>query len=245
MLFWPVLVIGVAIAVLVVVGPPSDGVYDPTLYRTQIAFGAVLAGLLALFSIGRILVRGGRRALMHLAIWIGAVGGIGTAFLFQDHAEVIINRIRAELIPTVAVSRSEGGTELRRAWDGHYRAEAAVNGIEITLMIDTGASMVLIPYEDVARLGIDPKSLDYSIPVTTANGRSSVAPVTLSSIKIGEIAVFEIPAAVAQPGRLKMGLLGMSFLDRLDETIFRGDKLILRQHGVTDEPRDEVLLNSN
>lgn len=244
MLFWPVLVIGVAIAVLVIVGPPSDGIYDPTLYRTQIAYVAVLAGLLALFSIGRILVRGGRRALMHLAIWIGAIGGLGTAFLFQHEAELIVGRIRAELIPTVAVSRSEG-TELRRAWDGHYRAEAAVNGVDITLMVDTGASMVLIPYEDVAKLGIDPKSLDYSIPVTTANGSSSVAPVTLSSIKIGEIAVFEVPAAVAQPGRLRMGLLGMSFLDRLDETTFRGDRLILRQYGVSEERRDEVLLNPN
>jgi aspartyl protease family protein len=244
MLFWPVLVIAVAVVVLITVGPPTDGIYDPSLYRTQIAYGAVLAGLLALFSIGRILLRGGRRALMHLAIWIGAAGGIGTAFLFQDQASQIVDRVRAELIPTVAVSRSEG-TELRRAWDGHYRADSLVNGVEITLMVDTGASMVLLPYEDVARLGIDPKSLDYSIPVTTANGRSSVAPVTLSSIKIGEIAVFDVPAAVAQPGRLKMGLLGMSFLDRLDETTFRGDRLILRQFGTAEGNRDEVLVNSN
>jgi aspartyl protease family protein len=96
-------------------------------------------------------------------------------------------------------------------------------------MIDTGASMVLIPYEQAASIGINPDTLDYSMPVTTANGRSSVAPIRLSSIKIGPIAVFDIPAAVAQPGRLKTGLLGMSFLDRLAETSFQGDRLILRQ----------------
>ena len=35
-------------------------------------------------------------------------------------------------------------------------------------------------------------------------------------------------AAVAQPGRLKTGLLGMSFLEKLDETSFRKDRLLLR-----------------
>ena len=97
-------------------------------------------------------------------------------------------------------------------------------------MLDPGASMVLIPYEPAARIGINPDTLDFSLPVTTANGRSSVAPIRLSSIKIGPIAVFDVAAAVARPGQLKTGLLGMSFLDLLAETTFKGDRLILRQH---------------
>jgi len=129
----------------------------------------------------------------------------------------------------VALSHTDGEAELRRGWDGHYRADAEINGIELRMMIDTGASMVLIPYEDIAAIGIDPGRLEYSMPVTTANGRSAVAPIRLSSIKVGPIAVFDVPAAVAQPGRLKTGLLGMSFLDRLSETSFQGDRLFLRQ----------------
>ena len=104
-------------------------------------------------------------------------------------------------------------------------------------MIDTGASMVLIPFEQAAAIGINPDTLDYSMPVTTANGRSSVAPVQLSSIKIGPIAVFDVPAAIAQPGLLKTGLLGMSFLDQLEETSFQGDRLFLRQ-GNTEQGGD-------
>ena len=56
----------------------------------------------------------------------------------------------------------------------------------------------------------------------------TVAPVRLSSVKIGPIAVFDLEAAVARPGLLDTGLLGMSFLDRLRESSFRGDRLILR-----------------
>jgi aspartyl protease family protein len=107
------------------------------------------------------------------------VSGLATAFVFRDEATFVVNEIRAELMPSVAVTRAVGEAELRRGWDGHYRADAAVNGVSLNLMIDTGASMVLIPYEDAVTIGIDPETLDFSVPVTTANGRSSVAPVRL------------------------------------------------------------------
>ena len=140
-------------------------------------------------------------------------------------------------MPSVALSRSAGTAEYRRDWDGHYKAKAEVNGVVLELMIDTGASMVLIPHDQAAAIGINLETLEYSMPVITANGRSSVAPVMLSSIKVGSIAVFDVPAAVALPGRLKTGLLGMSFLDKLDEVSFQGNRLILRQ-GRTDEEGD-------
>ncbi|MEM1384157.1 MAG: TIGR02281 family clan AA aspartic protease [Pseudomonadota bacterium] len=165
----------------------------------------------------------------------GIVAGLVTAYVARNDLRDMAAAARGALMPSVALSRTDGETELRRAWDGHYRADAAVNGVTMRMMFDTGASMVLIPYEDAARIGIDPASLTYSMPVTTANGRSSVAPITIASIKIGQIAVFDVSAAVAHPGKLKTALLGMSFIDKLSETSFRGDRLILRQAGVGPE----------
>ncbi|MFQ5565020.1 MAG: TIGR02281 family clan AA aspartic protease [Paracoccaceae bacterium] len=230
MLFWPVLIIGLAILALLLSEPSADTVTIGGREDLRVVYLAVLVTAWAVFGAGRMLLRGGRKTLVHTAVWLGAIAGLLTAFAFRDEAAVIVREIRAELMPSVALSRTAGEAELRRAWDGHYRAEAEVNGVALRLMIDTGASMVLIPYEQAAEIGINPGALDYSMPVTTANGRSSVAPVRLSSIKIGPIAVFDVPAAVAQPGRLKTGLLGMSFLDMLAETSFQGDRLILRQH---------------
>ncbi len=230
MLFWPVLIIGLAVLALLLSEPSLDSVTVGGRTDMRVVYLAVLAAALAIVGAGRLLVRGGRKTLVHSAIWLGVFTGLLTAFAFRDEAAVIVHEIQAELMPSVALSRSVGEAELRRAWDGHYRATAEVNGVEMRLMVDTGASMVLIPFEQVAEIGIDPDTLDFSMPVTTANGRSSVAPIRLSSIKIGPIAVFDVPAAVARPGRLKTGLLGMSFLDRLAETSFRGDRLILRQH---------------
>jgi aspartyl protease family protein len=118
---------------------------------------------------------------------------------------------------------------LERDWDGHYLAEAEVNGVPVTLMVDTGATMVLIPYEQAAAIGLKVDTLDFSMPVTTANGSTMVAPFQISSIRIQHVAVFDIPGAVAQPGRLKTGLLGMSFLEQLGEASVQGNRMILRQ----------------
>ena len=238
MLFWPILIIGLAILALLLSGAPPDGAIDGGQTDMRVVYLTVLSAGLAIAGAGRMLLGGGRKTLVHSAVWLGTVAGLMTAFVFRDEAAIIVQEIRAELMPSVALSRIVGEAELRRGWDGHYRADAEINGVTLRLMIDTGASMVLIPYEQALEIGINPDTLDYSLPVTTANGRSSVAPIQISSIKVGPIAVFNVPAAVAQPGRLKSGLLGMSFLDKLEETTFKGDLLILRQRGP--EPEDEL-----
>ena len=245
MLFWPALIIGLAVLILMLLGAPSNIISVAGETDMRFVYLGVLAAAFAVAGAGRLLLRGGHKTLVHTAVWLGTAAGLLTAFAFRDQAAVIIQDLRAELMPSVALSRVTGEAELRRAWDGHYRAQAEVNGVTMRLMIDTGASMVLIPFEQVAQLGIDPSSLNFSTPVTTANGRSFVAPIRLSSIKIGAIAVFDVPAAVTQPGRLKTGLLGMSFLDKLTETSFQGDRLILRQSGPGQKSRTRRIFNNN
>jgi len=230
MLFWPVMIVGLAVLALLLSAPASDVVVLGDHMDMRAAYLAVLMAALVIMGAGRILLSAGHKRLVHTATWLGAVAGLATAFLFREEATIIVHELRSEFMPSVALSRTNDEAVLGRGWDGHYLAKTEVNGVELRLMIDTGASMVLIPYEQAAAIGIDIDSLDYSMPVTTANGRSAVAPVELSSVRIGPIAVFDVSAAIAQPGRLKTGLLGMSFLDLLAETSFQGDRLILRQH---------------
>ena len=127
-----------------------------------------------------------------------------------------------------AIARGPGEVELTRTWDGHFRAMVAAGGAEAPFLVDTGASLVLIRWEDAGLLGIDMASLNFSTPVLTANGEAMVAPVRMPELRIGAVALRDVRAAVAPPGALHGGLLGMSFLGRLQEITIRGDRIVLR-----------------
>ena len=96
-------------------------------------------------------------------------------------------------------------------------------------MADTGATLVVLTYEDAARLGLSPHSLDFSGLAETANGVSRVAPVTLDRVRVEDITVRDVPAVVAERGALATNLLGMSFLARLKSFQMQGSELILVQ----------------
>jgi aspartyl protease family protein len=89
--------------------------------------------------------------------------------------------------------------------------------------------MVALSYEDTERAGIYLSDSDFTRAVSTANGVARVAPVTLSRVTIGDITVRNVPAAVAEPGRLKTSLLGMSFLSKLSRFDMRSGRLVMQE----------------
>lgn len=111
--------------------------------------------------------------------------------------------------------------------DGHYYARAEINGRPLDVMVDTGASMVALTYEDAERTGLRLRPSDFTARVGTANGVAAVAPVTLDRVTIGRITVRNVQAAVTERGRMDKTLLGMSFLSRLDRVDISSGRLLL------------------
>ena len=119
--------------------------------------------------------------------------------------------------------------EIEAENNGHFNAEAEINGRPIEVMIDTGATMVALSYEDAERAGILLNDADFTRAVSTANGIARVAPVTLDRVSIGNITVRDVPAAVAERGRMRTSLLGMSFLSRLSRFDMRSGRLVMQE----------------
>lgn len=122
---------------------------------------------------------------------------------------------REEPPPTVPVSRTSRTVELKASGYGHFHARVYINGRPIDTMVDTGASLVALPYEDARAAGITVRDSDYTHRVNTANGVARVAIVMLDSVAIEDIVVRNVRAAVAEPGKLTKPLLGMTFLGQL------------------------------
>jgi aspartyl protease family protein len=108
---------------------------------------------------------------------------------------------------------------------GHVVLDAAVNGAPVRLLVDTGASLVTLTPEDAHSAGIAPGELVFNHRVSTANGSARMAPVTLREVRIGQLSIYDVPAAVLE--NLNISLLGMSFLSRLQSYEMREGKLTI------------------
>ncbi|GAA0618182.1 hypothetical protein GCM10009422_11890 [Brevundimonas kwangchunensis] len=119
----------------------------------------------------------------------------------------------AEVPAVVMPARGEPGQVLKAA-DGHYWAEAMIDGRAVRVMVDTGASVVALTPEDAARLGLKLKPEDFTATVVTASGPVAAARVELKAVAVAGTHVDKVEALVVQQG-LPHSLLGMSYLGRL------------------------------
>jgi aspartyl protease family protein len=95
---------------------------------------------------------------------------------------------------------------------GHFIVAGAINGRAVQFMVDTGATLVSMGQADAERLGIDFRQGQRALS-QTANGPVPVYLVTLSSLRIGDVELANVGAAVV-PAPMPGVLLGNSALGR-------------------------------
>jgi aspartyl protease family protein len=201
-------------------GPLSSP--DFSLLAYKIALLAFVAGTMLTLYRERF-----TQAIRAVTLWVlfGLILVAAYSYRFELHA--IGERMLADLLPghtvshgrTVAVARTNGGD---------FAITAEINGARVAMVLDTGASSVVLTRDDAKAAGLPLEVLQYTVNIDTANGRTRAAPVTLDRIAIGSLTERSVDALVAQPGQLKTSLLGMSFLNRLRSWEVSGDRLLLR-----------------
>ncbi|HXG78467.1 MAG TPA: TIGR02281 family clan AA aspartic protease [Methyloceanibacter sp.] len=177
-----------------------------------------------------------RHLLREALVWSGIALGIFALIYFFDDLKATFDP--APNAASVTSQESEPkdspdgfAREVRLKADerGHFVFAADVNGRKATFMADTGATVVVLSYEDAARLGLSPQRLDFTGLAQTANGPARVAPVVLDRVRVRDITVRDVSAVVAEKGALATNLLGMSFLSRLKSFQVQDGELVLVQ----------------
>ena len=107
-----------------------------------------------------------------------------------------------------------------------YIATAAVNGRDVEVLIDTGATQVAVSESLAKRLGL---RRGPSFEVATANGVTTAYATLLDSVRLGNIELHGVKASVVPRMSEPDVLLGMNFLSKLEMTQSNG-QLILRQY---------------
>ena len=231
-LLW-ILLIGLALVLVVMVAQNSQYKIDDKiagLSTDELGSLVYHVGLVVLIGGGVLVLFREKlsKALEAALFWV--MVGLVLAFGYTYRAELrgIADRVMAELMPGRSAQRSERSVEIVRGRGGDFQVAAQVNGTRVAMALDTGASTVVLTQDAAKAAGLPLELLSYDVQIDTANGRTRAASVTLDRITVGEIVERKVPALVAQPGLLRVSLLGMTFLNRLESWEVRGDKLVMR-----------------
>jgi aspartyl protease family protein len=152
---------------------------------------------------------------------------ISAAVAYKDperiaRASDTVSELLRQRAPTRAV-------QIARGQSGEFALRAKINGVNAPMVIDTGATSVVLTYETAKAAGLPLELLEYDVDVETAGGHTKAARLTLDRLAIGKLVERSVPALVVPHGQMKTNLLGMSFLDRLERWEVRADRLML--HG--------------
>jgi aspartyl protease family protein len=228
-LIW-ILVLGVALSLAALIASSGQDAianilrHDVAAIAVKVVLVVCVAGLF--FAVFREKLSQALEATMFWAV-VGLLLMVGYSYRFELREAA--DRVIAELMPG-HVARHGRDVEIVRGRAGDFAIGAHINGTLIPMVLDTGATSVVLTQEAARAAGLPIEVLNYSVNIDTANGRTKAAAVTLDRLAVGSLIERSVPALVVQHGQLKNNLLGMSFLNRLQSWEVRGDRLRMRAY---------------
>jgi aspartyl protease family protein len=168
------------------------------------------------------------RVLLILTVLLATVGAVvayGDPVQIARAKSTVSSTVSDLLRPRAASTRA---VQISRGQGGEFALQAKINGVTAPMVIDTGATSVVLSYETAKAIGLPLELLEYDVDVETAGGHTKAARLTLDRLAVGKLVERSVPALVVPHGQMKTNLLGMSFLDRLESWEVRPDSLRLR-----------------
>lgn len=141
-------------------------------------------------------------------------------------SDVVAPALATALPASPELPAPSGATELARAGDGHFYAPVTVGAQPVTMLVDTGASVVALTGEDARAAGIawDPAQL--ATVAQGAGGAVRGVVVTLPLMRLGNHEARDVRAVVIPEG-LPISLLGQTFLKDIEPLRIEKDRMVL------------------
>jgi aspartyl protease family protein len=154
---------------------------------------------------------------------------VAATFTYKDPEAVARASDNVAAVLRERSSSQARAVQIPRGQGGEFALRARINGAPAPMVIDTGATSVVLTYETAKAAGLPLELLEYDVDVETAGGHTKAARLTLDRLAVGKLVERSVPALVVPHGQMRTNLLGMSFLDRLESWEVRADRLVL--HG--------------
>lgn len=120
----------------------------------------------------------------------------------------------------------DGSMELQREADGHFYADVKINGANVHMLVDTGASAIALSRADAQMASIATSIGMNDVVGKGADGAVHGEYVTLDNVELGPLTAHGVHAVVLNSG--EQSLLGQSFLSQFANVQIEGDRMILR-----------------
>ncbi len=119
------------------------------------------------------------------------------------------------------------GVILKREVDGHFYANATIQGRNIRFLVDTGATAVALTSKDAEALGLFWTPAELTTVGRGVSGDVMGKTVIIPRIQVGNLQAENIPAAIIPEG-LDVSLLGQAFLSQVGNVNISDDKMTLQ-----------------
>jgi len=151
-------------------------------------------------------------------------------YLAENGLDILGDRQSADTARADASDDTGGRTyRIARNRQGHFVADASLNGRSVDMLVDTGATVTALPESLAEDIGIFLIPADFKYQIQTANGSVQGARAVIDNLRLGEIRLRNVDAIVLKDRSLREPLLGMSVLNQLQRFDITGSTLVLVQ----------------
>ncbi len=158
--------------------------------------------------------------------WVAIFAIFIVMFSYQHEIVGVWNKVTGELTGANDQQVVGGTLKIRQSPDGHYWADAEVNGTPVRFLIDSGATTTAINLKTAQAANVDINEGGFPTYLNTANGTVEAKRGTIQSLRVGPMMALELPVVVAEAFG-DSNVLGMNFLSEMKSWRVEQGEMIL------------------